>query len=268
MTSAARRQPANLAEALHWLSLTSATPTHFDTGRVAEMSGIQSIGGRLIIGLNTTPADLSHSSLIRSEAACLAEAARSGHNQGIITLAAGLTPTCGMALALVALAAEIELTRLRPEQAVERSRRSILPFLQEPPAPPALAVAVHLDLSDRVRGSAFVPAPAVRGASASLQAAAAGLRLDADGIVREAVVAVLPQSGPLFEVEVAPLLLGQPIDPHRIAAAAQRAQVSAQTFLGPALISAAFPVHVAAHLVRKALDRAAARCLALLEAES
>lgn len=264
---AVRFQPATLAEALYRLNEPTEAPVRLDTGRIAEMSGIQQTGGRLAIGLNTTPGDLAYSSLVRAEATCLAEAARFSQARGAEALVAEMTPLSGLALALVALAAEIEVACLRPGQAVSRAWQPLIAFLENPPASRTLAVAVRLDVRRRIRGSAYVAAPAVRGAAASLQAAAASLILDkVDGVVVSAAIALLPKEGPLFAVEpAAALLQGKAINPDGIAAAAQQAQVSAQTRLGAGFTSTAFPVHVAAHLVRKALDRAAARCLSLME---
>ncbi len=265
---AVRFQPATLAEALYWLDEPTETPVRLDTGRIAEMSSIQQTGGRLTIGLNATPGDLAHSSLVRAEATCLAEAARFSQARGAESLAAEMTPISVLALALIALAAEIEVARLQPDQTVSRAWQPLIAFLESPPASRSLAVAVRLDVRRRIHGSAYVAAPAVRGAAASLQAAAASLSLDdVEGVVAAAFIALLPKTGPLFAVEPAAALLhGKAIDPGSIAAAAQQAQASAQTRLGPTFTSTAFPVHVAAHLVRKALDRAAARCLFLMEA--
>lgn len=256
------RQPITLAEAVHGLGLSDETIRR-DSGRIVARAGIQQDGGWLTIDLNTSPADLAHSSLIRAEAACLAEAARFDQRNGALTLVAALTPVTGMALALAALVAEIETAPLPSDPMAGRAWQPTLTFLQNPPA---LALTARLDVRAPVRGSAFVPAPAVRGASATLQAAAAGLSLDGEGKTIAAAIALLPQSGPLFAVEAASLLIGLPIGPDPIAAAAQQAQAEAAARLGPTLASAAFPVQVAAHLVRKALDRAAARCLAQMEA--
>lgn len=265
MTAAHHPQPDALAQTLHRLP-----PHPGDAGGMAERTGLWQQGGRLTIGLDTSLADLAHSSLIRAGAVCLAEAARFDQSRGEISLAASLrpdlAPSSGLALALVALAAEIEIARLQPDQTVARSWQPIATFLANPPPPPSLPLAVQMAAGEDIRGSAFVPAPAVRGASATLRAAAAALGLAADGTVATAAVALLPLSGPLFAVETASLLVGHPIGPDRLAAAARQAQIDAQTRLGPALAPPAFPIQVAAHLVRKALDRAAARCLARLEA--
>lgn len=240
-----------------------------ETGHLAETSGIYRSGGWLTIGLGATLADVAHSSLVRAEATCLAEAARFGQSRGENTLADGLrpgyAPVSGIALAVVALAAEIEVGQSQAHQTPSRSWLPVLTFLDTPLPPSSLPLSLRLKVGKGVRGSAFVPAPAVRGASASLVAAAASLTLAADGTISAAGIALLPQSGSLFEVTAASLLIGQAIDPDRIAAAAKQAQTVAQTRLGPTLASAAFPIQVAAHLVRKTLDRAAARCLAQAE---
>lgn len=263
--SVAPPQPQTVDEALRWLSEARPGSGFIDASRIIEMSGIQQSGGYLTVGLNTTPADLIHSSLVRGQATCLAEAARYGQAAGALVLGAELTPTSALALALVALSGEIELARLQPDQTVGRTWQPLPTFLANPPSSPFLPVAVRLEASKRAHGSAFVPAPAVRGASASLHAAAASLRLDgasSDAVVIAATIALLPRSGAFFCADVAAAqLIGQPVDSQRIAAAAQQAQIVAQALLGPTFTSSAFPVHVAAHLVRKALDRAAARGL-------
>lgn len=263
--SVARPQPQTVAEALRWLSEETPGSGFIDASHIAGMSGIQQSGGYLTIGLNTTPADLIHSSLIRGQATCLAEAARYGQTGGALVLSAELTPTSALALALVALSVETEVARLQPDQTVVRTWQPLPAFLAYPPALPFLPVSVRMDVSKRVRGSAFVPAPAVRGASASLHAAAASLSLDSassEAIVIAATIVLLPKSGAFFCADAAATqLIGQPVDSERIAAAAQQAQIVAQALLGPTFTASAFPVHVAAHLVRKALDRAAARSL-------
>ncbi len=228
-----------------------------------HLAGISQFGGYLTISCDLTPAAVAHSSLILTHAICLAEACRQPDMVLAPSLGDVLHPASPLSLALVAIEAEVALALPVRSDPNERQWQTLLDFLTDPLASVFPPLAVRFAACVAACGSAFTPAPAVRGASASLRATAVFLRLNArSNLVSAATIALLPKSGALFRIEAAAAhLRGQPLSPERISAAAQIAQASAQDALGPTFTSPAFPVHVAAHLVRKALDRAAARAL-------
>jgi hypothetical protein len=223
-----------------------------------QRTGIHRCGGYLLIGPETAPADIAHSHLIRDHATCLAEVCR--HETVLLGdhLAEGLTTNGLAALALAALQADLlaggewaPLTELL-STAPERMRT---------------ATTIRLLVYQQACGSAFVLAPAVRGVTTSLRAVAASIWLDPQTrLVTATGLALLPRYGPiLYASLVETLLRGQPVTVAAIAEAAQAAQAQVQEVLGPGTSSSsAFPIQVTAHLVRKALDRAAARALARL----
>lgn len=224
--------------------------------------GIYRVGGYLIIGLETLPADIAHSALVREWATCLAEVCRSDEIGLRARLAEVLLPTGLAILALAALQAELFLP------AAERRWVPLAELLNVGLDHLRTAAAVRVPVHGDACGSAFVPAPTVRGAATTLQAVAASIRLDRESRLVKAVgLALLPRYGSVLPTALAETVLrGQTVTVAAIAQAAQAVQAQVQEVLGPGPLSSAFPVQVTAHLVRKALDRAAARALAMLAA--
>lgn len=222
--------------------------------------GIYRVGGYLMIGLETLPADIAHSALVREWATCLAEVCRHDDIGLRAQLAEALIPGGLAALALAALQAELFLP------ATGQCWVPLAESLDNGPDRLRMATAVRIPVHGDACGSAFVPAPAVRGVVTTLQAVAASVRLDREHRLVKAVgLALLPRYGSVLPTALAETVLrGQPVTVAAIAQAAQAVQAQTQEVLGP--LSSAFPVQVTAHLVRKALDRAAARALAMLAA--
>lgn len=224
--------------------------------------GIHRVGDYLIIGLETAPADLAHSHLIDEWATCLAEVCRHDDLALRAHLGDGLT-TGGLAtLALAALQGELFLPQ------VERRWVPLAELLSTAPEHLRAAVAVRLPCGDEACGSAFVVTPTVRGITTALQAVAASIRLNRkQRLVKAVGLALLPRCGSIVVTALAETVLrGQAVTVAAIAQAAQAVQAQTQEVLGPGIPSSAFPVSMTAHLVRKALDRAAARALAMLAA--
>ncbi|MCS7038336.1 MAG: hypothetical protein RMN24_03720 [Anaerolineae bacterium] len=225
--------------------------------------GIYRVGGYLIIGLETAPADVAHSGLVREWATCLVEVCRYDEMGLRARLAESLMSSGPLALALAALQAELFLPT------AERRWTPLAELMDTGFEHLRTAVAVRLPLHGDACGSAFVPAPAVRGAATTLQAVAASIRLDREHrLVRAVGLALLPRYGSIVATALAETVLrGQAVTVAAIAQAAQAVQAQTQEMLGPGPLSAAFAVPVTAHLVRKALDRAAARALAMLSTQ-
>jgi CO/xanthine dehydrogenase FAD-binding subunit len=224
--------------------------------------GIYRVGRYLIIGLETAPADIAHSHLIRQWATCLAEVCRHDEIGLRAHLVDGLTTGGLSTLALAALQGELFLPQ------AESRWTPLAEVLSTAPEHLRAATAVRLPCYDDACGSAFVIAPAVRGIATTLQAVAASVRLDREHrLVRAVGLALLPRCGSIVSTALAETVLrGQPVTVAAIAQAAQAVQAQTQEMLGPGMPSSAFPVPVTAHLVRKALDRAAARALAMVAA--
>lgn len=225
--------------------------------------GIYRVGGYLIIGLETSPAVIAHSVLIREWATCLVEVCRYDEIGLRAHLAESLMNGGLLVLALAALQAELFLPK------GEQRWVALAELLDAGSERLRTAVAVRLPLHGDACGSAFVPAPAVRGAATTLQAVAASIRLDREHrLVRAVGLALLPRYGSIVATALAETVLrGQAVTVAAIAQAAQAVQAQTQEMLGPGPLSAAFAVPVTAHLVRKALDRAAARALAMLSTQ-
>jgi len=224
--------------------------------------GIYRVGRYLIIGLETAPADIAHSQLICEWATCLAEVCRYEDISLRAHLADGLTTGGLPTLALAALQGELFLPQ------TERHWAPLAELLSTGPEYLRAATMVRLSIHNDACGSAFVVAPAVRGIATTLQAVAASVRLDPEHrLVRAVGLALLPRCGSIVFTALAETVLrGQAVTVAAIAQAAQAVQAQTQEMLGPGMPSSAFPVPVTAHLVRKALDRAAARALAMVAA--
>ncbi len=269
---AAREQQAATAEDAPATLGTSGEG--LDLSRLEERGGIHQLGGRIRIGLNVTVVELARSSLVITQAACLHEACT------VDPLAAGLplgrafpvfpphadglpAELRPLLVALAALDAELELAELGAGDRIER----VLVPLAAPPAEAAASAVLPLSVSFPVGsgriGSAFVPAPSAHAMSAAPVACAARLALSADvRTIAAAGVALLSPAGACLRVPPAEACLqGHPANAETIGAAGLAAQQLAMAQWPVTTPAAGYAIHLAAHLVRTALDRAIARAL-------
>ena len=239
-----------------------------DTANIIEMSGIHQMGGRMIIGMNATYAELAHASLIRSRATCLAEACELSDDPFGATLARALRPRESFSdvfLALAILAAEVETARLGPSGAVERAWIPITETSDRDSAESArLWLAARFAVGNIRTGSALIPAAPPSGTTSVVQAVAAYVGLDTDS---ESVVTVRvfinPAEGTPIGSETVANLIGLTLEPDVIETAARAVQADIVEQLPVQPAGREYHIDLVAHLVRQALDRAAARARAL-----
>ncbi len=279
-------RPQTLSETLHLLrehgdrahvvagsvAPAGATPLGIDTSRLSERNGIHQFGGRLLIGLNMTLAELARSSLVRSQATCLHEAcaylpliADKPLALVFAGLPAGLNPPppdfWPPLVALFALDADVELAWLGASERVEQISVPLAELSGETFPQSVLPLAVSFHVADHMGGSAFIPAPATPGMAPTPLAAAVRLAFAADArtVANAGIALVSPAGAPARVPSAEDCLQGRPLDPESIGAAAQGAQHFALAQWPATPTARSYPIQLAAHLVRTALDRAAAR---------
>ena len=234
-----------------------------DVGRLAEMVGIHQFAGSVTVGLNVTLNDMTHASLIRSGAMCLAEACERDPNPNA-TLTHHLlrppTPRPFTLLALLTLAAEVEVARPDPIVGARRVWRALERAWEGRIAADELPLAVHFAASAPREGSALADARPAAGLRALSLAACARLRLadDSEKVETACVAALLAQGPPIRIPQAERALVGRPIGAEIIEEAAHAAQRLAEKTFRAASRSA-YDINPTAHLVRQALDHAAAR---------
>ena len=249
-----------------------ATPLGIDTSRLSERNGIHQFGGRLLIGLNMTLAELARSSLVRSQATCLQEACAYlplVADKPLALAFAGLPASLNAPppdfwpplVALLALDAEVELAWLGASERVEQILVPLAELSSETFPQPVLPLAVSFPVTDSMGGSAFVPVPATPGMAPTPLAAAVRLAFAADAqtVASARIALVSPAGAPARVPSAEDCLQGRPLDPESIGAAAQGAQHFALAQWPATSTARSYPIQLAAHLVRTALDRAAAR---------
>lgn len=279
-------RPQTLSETLHLLrrhgdqadagagpvAPADATPLAIDMSRLSERNGIHQFGGRLLIGLNMTLAELARSSLLRSQATCLHEAcaylpliADKPLALAFAEMPAGQDPPppdfWPSLVALLALDADVELAWLGTGERVEQISVPLAELSGKTVSQPVLPLVVSFPVADHMGGSAFVPFPMTPGMAPTPLAAAVCLAFAADALtVASAGIALVSPAGAPARVPAAEdFLQGRPLDPESIAAAALEAQHFALAQWPAVSTAASYPIQLAAHLVRTALDRAAAR---------
>lgn len=267
--------PADLAEALHLLAaaggwahdvassrglLLTPAGVSLDLSRLHERNGVHQLGGRVLIGLNTTLAELAHSSLVQTQAACLAEAAEQAPGPGLSLALALAAPDRLIPLALSALDAEIELAEME-EGEMRRRWQGLALFLDRQPAL-ALPLALRFARLGRGAGSALARQTLPPGMLPSLHAAAAALRLEGERIAA-AALAILPASGPPRTLPPAAAALIGLAPAAALDQIGEHARAALAAALPPPPPAASFYVDLSAHLLRQALARALARAAAL-----
>lgn len=238
-----------------------------DVGGIFELSGIHQMAGRLVIGMNATHAELAHASLIRSRATCLAEACELDEDPFGATLAHDLRPRdsySDVLLSLATLEAEVEIARLGSSDSVERTWLPLSDVWGKSPAGETkLLLAAGFAAGNRSSGSALISATPPAGTSTTVRAAGAHVGLDADGeTVATVRVFVNPAVGPPIGSETAASLIGLTLEPDVIEAAARAVQADIVDQLPAQSAEREYHIDLVAHLVRQALDRAAARARA------
>ena len=249
-----------------------ATSLGIDASHLSGRNGIHQFGGRLVIGLNMTLAELARSSLVRSRATCLHEAcaylplladkplalAFAELSASLNSAPPGLWPPL---VALLALDASVTLARLDASERVEQIFVPLAEFPGETFPQPVLPLAVSFAVADGMGGSAFVPVPETPGMAPASLAAAVRLALAADAqtVVSAGIALVSPVGAPARVSSAEDCLQGHTFDPESIGAAAWEAQHFALAQWPAASATRTYPIQLAAHLVRTALDRAAAR---------
>lgn len=274
-TSPTIHHPADLAEALHLLAaaggwahdvassrglLLTPAGVSLDLSRLHERNGVHQLGGRVLIGLNTTLAELAHSSLVQTQAACLAEAAEQAPGPGLSLALALAAPDRLIPLALSALDAEIELAEME-EGEMRRRWQGLALFLDRQPAL-ALPLALRFARLGRGAGSALARQTLPPGMLPSLHAAAAALRLEGERIAA-AALAILPASGPPRTLPPAAAALIGLAPAAALDQIGEHARAALAAALPPPPPAASFYVDLSAHLLRQALARALARAAAL-----
>ena len=238
-----------------------------DTSNLAEMIGISRLGGRVIVGVNTSHSVIAHASLIRMNGTCLAEACE-GIDYPFASLllydfrsGVDIPPTL---TALAALDAEIESAWLDKSGSVER-RWCSLDDLWNPAIAwgSRLLLSIRYSLGSADTGSAVIFAAPPPGTTAHLLSAAARLSLDdAKSVVADVKIVLAPKHGaPFSSPGAAALLRNHPPDPDRIELAAHAALLDAQPYLPTPTPESAYRIDLAAYLTRQALDRSLARAL-------
>ena len=238
-----------------------------DTSRLADLTGIHQLGGRIVIGANTPHSIIARSSLIRSHGSCLAEACEGAYHPFASLLAydfrsdASFPPTIP---ALSALDAEIESAWLGCSGMVER-KWSAFDDVWNPDIAwdSRMVLAVRFSVSSASSGSALIFAPPPPGTAASILAAAARLTLHPTSrTITNAKVVLAPNGeSPFSSPGAAAQLRGQIPTSTIIEQAALVALKDAQSRLPPPTPTATYRIDLAAHLTRKALDRSLARAL-------
>ncbi|NOZ71180.1 MAG: hypothetical protein GXP38_04590 [Chloroflexi bacterium] len=252
----------------------SITPsgTWLDTRRLPEMAGIHRFGGKLVVGLNTSHAELSHASLLRSHALCLVETCEALVAEGD-TLSQDLQaqPWPHTILALATLAAEVEVARLLAKDVIERQW---LPWDEVFPAMQVqtqLPLAVRFDVSQEATGSAYVRMAPLPHMDSPVEAAAVHLFLADQGpLVKQAQIAVMLHAThlPLRLRKAEFTLSGHVPTPERLHNVAEIAHNELFQHLRSADPPIDYTINPTAHLVRRSLDRAIARAHAASAAHS
>jgi CO/xanthine dehydrogenase FAD-binding subunit len=245
------------------------TPSHviIDASRLTDMAGIHQLGGRIAIGVNTPHSAIARSSLIRTHGVCLAEACEEANHPAASLLLydfqalAASPPTLP---ALVALDAEIESAWDADKGAVERGWSGLDSFGNPAIARDAhMVLAVRFSVGGAASGSASIFAAPPAGTDALLRSAAVRLSLDAaKRVIVAAKIVLAPRQGaPFSSPAAAELLRNHPPTPDLIEQAAHAALLDAQQHLPASTPKSTYRIELAAHLVRRALDRALARAL-------
>lgn len=238
-----------------------------DTSHLADLAGIHQLGGRVIIGANTPHSIIARSSLIRLHGACFAEASEETNHPSASVLTYDLRPATSFPvtiLALSALSAEIESARLDSEGGTKREWSPIEDVWNPSIVwTSRLALAVRFSVGGQTSGSALIAVNPPPGTDAAIQATAAYLSLKPDQkTITNVKVVLAPRQGvPFTSPSAVAQLLGNAPDPARIEQAAQAALSDARVHFSPSPPTTAYPIDLAAHLTRQALDKSLARAL-------
>ncbi|NOX62851.1 MAG: hypothetical protein GXP42_13035 [Chloroflexi bacterium] len=234
-----------------------------DVGRLAEMAGVHQFAGSVTIGLNATLNDIAHTSLVRMGATCLAEACERDPNPNATLLNHLLRPPNPRPftlLALLTLAAEVDVAFLDPAMGVRRTWRILENVWEGRIAAAELPLAVRFAATKKYEGSALADARPMSTLRALSVAACArvGLAGETEKVETARVALLLAQGPPKRMPETERMVLGRPIGVESIEAAAHAAQSEAETAFR-AMSVGSYDINPTAHLVRLALDHAAAR---------
>jgi len=277
--SIVRLQPHSVAEAVRLMSDYQGYPLvlagrgipplaetnqaiFLDTGRLDSLSGIAQLGGVLTIGLNTTYDEVIASSLIQAGAACLIDAAHEGSKVALggafafdLQRPLAAFPTIA---ALLALETEVELAYMESGGQPVSAWQPLTDYLSSPPPNPHLLMRLRLTLPPKPCGTALVLSRLPGGTDSPVQALAVTLALSGvDGRLVDVTVTIAERGVlPYALTATAHALVGAKITQERIEQAVQIAltEVSVEDAQPQP-----FAINLTPHLLRQALDKAAAR---------